>query len=250
MDMLLDQIARNIAAGGLHYFAVAIGFSVLYVSLRYWKDIRKKIQARQVEARQLRREIATTVLSLLIFGSILPIAFALGFGEYTDIYRSPASRGWPYFVLSIVFMIAIQDTYFYWTHRLMHARLLFRWFHRTHHLSINVNPWTTYSLAPLEALVASGSSVLIVFLVPVSGLALLIFATMNTAYAVYSHLGYELYPRGTAQHWLGRWINTSVAHNTHHARARHNYGGYFLFWDRCMGTIDPDYAARYRAAVP
>jgi hypothetical protein len=53
-------------------------------------------------------------------------------------------------------------------------------------------------------------------------------------YAVYAHLGYELYPRGFGAHWFGRWINTSVAHNTHHAKARYNYGWYFLFWDRMM----------------
>jgi sterol desaturase/sphingolipid hydroxylase (fatty acid hydroxylase superfamily) len=39
-----------------------------------------------------------------------------------------------------------------------------------------------------------------------------------------------------------------VAHNTHHATARHNYGLYFLWWDRWMGTLDPAYDRRYDMA--
>ncbi|WP_373997022.1 sterol desaturase family protein [Duganella vulcania] len=52
----------------------------------------------------------------------------------------------------------------------------------------------------------------------------------------------------TEKHWLGRWINTSTAHNTHHARGRYNYSWYFLFWDRMMGTLSPDYDEHYRKA--
>jgi sterol desaturase/sphingolipid hydroxylase (fatty acid hydroxylase superfamily) len=57
----------------------------------------------------------------------------------------------------------------------------------------------------------------------------------------------KLYPRALSRHWLGRWINTSVAHNIHHAKARYNFSWYFLFWDRVMGTLSPDYDKQYRA---
>jgi sterol desaturase/sphingolipid hydroxylase (fatty acid hydroxylase superfamily) len=46
---------------------------------------------------------------------------------------------------------------------------------------------------------------------------------------------------------LGRWINTSVAHNAHHATARYNYSLYFLWWDRWMGTLDPGYDRSFDA---
>ena len=88
--------------------------------------------------------------------------------------------------------------------------------------------------------------VAIIFIIPLHPTALLIFHTISTAINVYGHLGYELYPSGWAQHPLGRWINTSVAHNAHHDQARYNYGFYFLFWDRWMGTLDPSYEAKYR----
>jgi sterol desaturase/sphingolipid hydroxylase (fatty acid hydroxylase superfamily) len=64
-------------------------------------------------------------------------------------------------------------------------------------------------------------------------------------YNVYGHLGYELYPKGFNKHWLGRWINTSVNHNQHHQYFTGNYGLYFTFWDRIMGTIRKDYDQRF-----
>jgi len=39
-----------------------------------------------------------------------------------------------------------------------------------------------------------------------------------------------------------------VAHNRHHETARHNFGFYFLFWDRLMGTLEPSYETRYAEA--
>ena len=95
-----------------------------------------------------------------------------------------------------------------------------------------------------------GTPVLIIFTLPMHPLALIVFQTVSTAVNVYGHCGYELYPLYWSQHWLGRWINTSVAHNTHHATVRHNYGLYFLFWDRWVGTLDPDYDRRYANARP
>ena len=55
------------------------------------------------------------------------------------------------------------------------------------------------------------------------------------------HLGYEIFPKGMNRHWLGKWINTSVNHNMHHKYFHGNYGLYFTFWDRLMGTTRSDY---------
>ncbi len=36
-------------------------------------------------------------------------------------------------------------------------------------------------------------------------------------------------------------VNTSVNHNQHHQFFKGNYGLYFTFWDRVMGTLRTDY---------
>ena len=50
-----------------------------------------------------------------------------------------------------------------------------------------------------------------------------------TVYNAYGHLGFELYPKGFRATWVGKWINTSVAHNQHHEKFNGNYGCIFCF---------------------
>jgi sterol desaturase/sphingolipid hydroxylase (fatty acid hydroxylase superfamily) len=245
MQLVAQRAFVSIGRAGMYYALVTTVFFAAWLWWRSRPQRRARLQAGPVNGRQIGREMATSVVTVLIFGVVMPLLFAFGFGRHTQFYWSIAERGWPYFFLSVVLMLLIQDTWFYWTHRLMHHRRLFRWFHRTHHRSTNPNPWTTYSMAPLEAIVLSGATVLNLLLVPTTGAALVVVYWLNLIYGVYGHLGYEVYPRWLARHWLGRWINTSAAHNVHHARGRYNYGYYFLFWDRLMGTLDPDYEAAF-----
>ena len=209
---------------------------------------RRKLQPALPTGAQLRREISCSALAVLVFGAVNGALSALGALPHTRLYLDVAQYGWAWFALSIIAALVLHDTYFYWTHRLLHLRALFRLVHRVHHLSTNPTPWTANAFHPLESVVQAGAVVLIIFVVPIHPVALVAFQVISTAINVYGHSGYELYPRGWPRHWLGRWINTSVAHNTHHAAARHNYGLYFLFWDRWLGTLDPDYEDRYGAA--
>ena len=64
-------------------------------------------------------------------------------------------------------------------------------------------------------------------------------------YNVYGHLGWELYPKNFHKTRIGKWINTSVAHNQHHQYFKGNYSLYFLFWDRIMGTLRKDYDEQF-----
>lgn len=257
--MNLDAIPYSFTA-----FAVATWFFTLETAIRYaiivslsfavwwWWQRRPqrylKIQAKLPQGRQVWREAGYSLLSLGIFGAVVPVMIACGSGHDFAFYDDINTHGWAYYFFSIVLMMLIQDTWFYWSHRLMHHRALFRFFHRTHHLSLNPTPLSTYTISPLEAVGDAMPTVFILFFVPKAISAYLIFLWLNTAYAVYGHLGYEIFPRGFSEHWLGRWINTSVAHNTHHAKGCYNYGWYFLFWDRLMGTLDPAYDERYREA--
>jgi len=244
----LSAVSNTTQFAVRRYVIVVALFFVIWLWWRYRPGTRNKLQAQNSAQKQIKREIIYSFISTVIFGSVTPILFAVGLGRYMQFYPHVEDYGWIYFFLSIVLMILIQDTYFYWTHRLMHHRRLFRFFHRVHHLSTNPNPWTTYSMNPLEAVVNSGAFVITLFVIPTTGLAIFIFSWINLAYAVYGHLGYEILPAGTSEHWLGRWISTSVAHNMHHTRARYNFGWYFLFWDRWMNTLAPDYVQSYNAS--
>lgn len=250
LERLPHRIWNNILGGAWEYAVVAGIFSLLWLWWHFRPGRRQRLQAKRVGLPQLRREILTTVVSLTVIGAVMPLALAFGLRRYTPFYTvlDGYQHNWASIACVVILMMLIQDTWFYWTHRLMHHRRLFRWTHLTHHRSTNTNPWSTYSIGPLEAVVDSSSIIVMLLLLPVTFWSGFIFAWLNTAYAVYTHLGYEIFPQRLSQHWLGRWINTSTAHNTHHARGRYNYGWYFLFWDRMMGTLSPDYETHYNKA--
>jgi lathosterol oxidase len=211
---------------------------------------RSRIQGSSASAPQLKRELLLSGTAILIGGAIAPALMVLGLRQHLAFYRNIADYGWFYFFFSIVLMMFVRDTLFYWFHRAMHHRSVFRFAHRSHHLSTNPNPWTSYSVHPVESIFDTVITfVVILFFVPKHPIAYLIFLWIDAAVAVMGHVGIEIYPRGFSRHWFGRWINTSTAHNWHHASARHNYGFYFLFWDRLMGTLDPEYDRRYDSAT-
>ena len=241
----LGPFLNATAIYGIRYVLLAgIAFFAGYAMRR-----EGKLQSAMPRGAQIRREIGYSAMTVLVFGLVIGAISGYGIAPYTLVYLDVARYGWAYFWLSIALVILAHDTYFYWTHRLMHTPALFRIFHGVHHLSRNPTPWTAYAFHPIESVVQALGLVVIIFIIPLHPTALLIFHTISTAINVYGHLGYELYPRGWPQHPLGRWINTSVAHNAHHDQARYNYGFYFLFWDRWMGTLDPSYEAKYREKV-
>ena len=111
------------------------------------------------------------------------------------------------------FMVGIHDTYFYWSHRLIHLPNLFNGIHRVHHLSNNPTPWATFSFHPLEAIISIGYIFIIIFLLPCHPLALFIFLSIMLTTSIIGHLGYEFFSRSFLRSYLGKWINSSTFHN-------------------------------------
>jgi sterol desaturase/sphingolipid hydroxylase (fatty acid hydroxylase superfamily) len=233
---------------GSRYFLVAgTGFLVFYILLRRLMASRK-IQQRFPQGRDYLREIGYSVLTISIF-TLVPVLLIKNdsMRPYTTFYPAIETHGWVYFFAAFPLMFFMHDTYFYWMHRLMHHPKLFRIFHLVHHKSTNPSPWAAYAFHPLEAIVEVGIFVIFLFTIPIHPLHYFIFFFLSIVYNVYGHLGWELYPKGFSRHWLGKWINTSVNHNMHHQYFKGNYGLYFLFWDRVMGTLRDDYDERFDA---
>jgi Delta7-sterol 5-desaturase len=231
---------------GSRYLIIAsIAFLIWYVLLRRM-NASKKIQAKYPQFKDYAREIGFSITTIFVM-SFIP-AMVLGSPElsrHTKFYLDINQHSMVYFVLAFPLMAILHDTYFYWMHRLMHHPALFKIVHLVHHKSTNPSPFAAYAFHPLEAIVEAGIFLVFVFTMPVHLFHLLFFFLFMIVYNVYGHLGWELYPRGFSRHWLGKWINTSVNHNQHHQYFKGNYGLYFLFWDRLMGTIRKDYEERF-----
>lgn len=225
----------------LRYGIIAgLAFLIFYV----WYKRRfytLKIQKQAPKGNDYLREIAFSLITFFVFAFVAFVLFQSAINAYTQLYKDIPQYGWGYFWASILLALLIHDTYFYWTHRLMHHRRLFNIFHLTHHRSTNPSPWAAFAFHPLEAFIEAGAIILICFLIPIHQVALVIFILIMTIYNVYGHLGYEIYPLWLINSRFGKWLNTSTNHNMHHKLFRDNYGLYFRFWDELMHTTHPNY---------
>ena len=66
---------------------------------------------------------------------------------------------------------------------------------------------------------------------------------------VMGHLSMELMPSGSTRHPTWGLFTTTTHHGLHHKRANANYGLYFTFWDRVMGTTDARYDQEFEAVA-
>jgi Delta7-sterol 5-desaturase len=224
-----------------YYLLAGLAFVIFYV-IRKNSIRHRKIQLKFPKASDYLREISFSTLSLFIFAAVpLVILNSDITRPYTRFYKDINQHGWLYFWAAFPIMMIMHDTYFYWIHRMMHMPGLFKAFHLVHHKSTNPSPWAAYSFHPLEAVAEALISAVFLFTIPVHPTHLIAFFSLSLVYNVYGHLGFELYPKGFNEHWLGKWLNTSVSHNQHHQFFKGNYGLYFTFWDRLMGTMRTDY---------
>lgn len=231
----------------LRYFLLAgIAFIIWYLIFRK-RIFHRKIQPKMPRNKDYRREILYSCLTILVFSLVPVLILYSPLRPYTQYYNDPSTRSTFWYIAAFPLMFLVHDAYFYWTHRLMHHRRLFPWFHKVHHLSTNPSPWAAFSFHPLEALVEVGIFPVLLFIMPLTQIHLVVFFLAMMVYNVYGHLGWELYPRWFARHWFGKWINTSFNHNQHHQYFKGNYGLYFLWWDRWAGTIREDYEDKFEA---
>ena len=236
----------NLVWYGLMAGVVWLGF---YVILRT-RARRRKIIPRIPSFGQQGWEVAHSLQSLLAFGAVAGlIAFASMSGFRTRIYGRIDEYGPEWYLASFAIALLVHDTYFYWTHRLLHHRALFRRVHRFHHLSNNPTPWASYSFSVGEAFVQAGIGPLLLYTMPMHYSAFLAFMTWQIAFNVFGHCGYEIFPRWFLRTWAGKFLNTPTHHAMHHEKIGANFGLYFNVWDRLLGTNHPDYERRFEAVT-
>jgi len=186
---------------------------------------------------QIGREIGWSLASALIYG--MPagvVAWGWQARGWTRIYTDASAYPMWWLPVSVLVYLAAHDSWFYWTHRAMHAPRLFRTMHAVHHASRPPTAWAAMSFHPWEALTGAVVIPALVFLVPIHVGALAVVLTIMTVMGVSNHMGWEMFPRALVEGPAGRWLITASHHQRHHSHYRCNYGLYFRVWDRLCGT--------------
>lgn len=249
LSALLESWLRATQQDVTRYVVFSVGvWFVLWIVLAV-PLAGRKIRAERPPARQLLIEFLCSIRSVAIFSTVGLLSFALFRAGWMPGPYIAREWGSVWFWTSLVLMIIGHDAWFYWTHRLIHDRRLFRSFHRRHHRSNNPSPFTAYSFdlgeAAINALFVPVWMMLVPTQWPVVGLYVLHQIARNTI----GHSGYELFPARKDGRPLLPWLTTVTHHDLHHAQAGYNYGLYFTWWDRLMGTEHPEYLARFAAVT-
>lgn len=237
----------TLGAGSFPWTAVlgsAVAMSAI-VAVRYvlssgafaWASERRMPGLHARLGSQIRREIAWSLASAAIYG--IPagiVAWGWRARGWTRLYENV--NEWPlwWLPLSFVLCLLLHDTWFYWTHRLLHAPAWFRAAHAVHHASRPPTAWAAMSFHPWEAL--SGALVIpgLTLLLPIHAGVLIALLSVMTVMGVTNHMGWELFSPAFVNGAPGRWIITATHHQLHHDKYNCNYGLYFRLWDRLLGT--------------
>ena len=225
-------------------FIAGIAFVVFYKWFpNYFKN--NKIQSKLAKTKDFIREISHSAQTTVVIAVVSVFVFSTPLSRYTQVYFNLNEKPLWWIPVSIVLMLIIHDTYFYWMHRAIHHPKLFKHIHLVHHKSTNPTPLASYSFHIYESILEGLIAPILLLTLPLHPLSLFIFSFISFLFNVYGHLGYEITPKWFRKSVLFEIFNTSTHHNIHHSKFKGNYGLYFRFWDKTMGTEHPDYMKEF-----
>jgi sterol desaturase/sphingolipid hydroxylase (fatty acid hydroxylase superfamily) len=219
--MTLIVAVRYVAVSGMFAWLTALRFPELLCGRRD----------------QIRREIGWSLASTFIYAAPAGLlAWGWQARGWTRIYS--ALRDYPlwWMPLSIAVYLLLHDSWFYWTHRLMHRPSIYKKMHAVHHASRNPTAWAAMSFHPWESITGAILIPALVLLIPIHFTALLVVLTIMTVMGVTNHMGWEIFPSWLVRSKIGDWLITASHHQRHHEKYLCNFGLYFRFWDRLCGT--------------
>lgn len=242
------------ALGGIQFEGTRYVLGTLAVFLTTWVIFspllkNRRIRERRPYGKQVRMELKNSLRSILIFVGLDILIYELAanglFAFYTDI----TDHSMAYYWATIAIAIIGHDAYFYWSHRAMHHAKLYKRFHLTHHRSHNPTPFTAYSFAPSEAVVEYMYFPILAATLPMHPSAVAIVLGIQIVKNALGHCGYEVFPSFTLKTPVLNLMTTVTHHDMHHEKGNGNFGLYFTWWDKWMGTEHANYEDRFYKAV-
>jgi sterol desaturase/sphingolipid hydroxylase (fatty acid hydroxylase superfamily) len=198
-----------------------------------------------INRKQAWMEIRTSAITSLVFALAGSVLFVLWQEEYTFIYLDWDKHSLAYLPLSLFLALMIHETYYYWLHRWMHYPKVYRLIHKKHHDSIETNSLTSFSFHPIESFLQAVILIPIILWIPMHAAVLLLFLIIMTISGTINHAGVEVYPSFFNKNWITKWLIGATHHDIHHKKAGYNFGLYFTFWDRWMGTEEERFDEKF-----
>lgn len=127
----------------------------------------------------------------------------------------------------------VEDFYFYWIHRLLHHKSIYKYVHKIHHTYSAPFGIAAEFAHPIETMFLGVGTILGPALFARHLLELWVWLVVRLLETVEDHSGYELpwNPTNYIPFWAG-----AVHHDFHHKEFDGNYASVFTIWDRVFGT--------------
>jgi sterol desaturase/sphingolipid hydroxylase (fatty acid hydroxylase superfamily) len=223
-----------------YFIPASLAFLIFWlIGRKTWNHL--FIQKSFPKQKQFWKEFGYSMSTVMIFSFIGIGVLTSEKAGITLLYHDLKAYGIVYMIFSLVVAIVFHDFYFYWTHRFMHHKRVFKYVHSVHHESTNPSPWAAYSFHPWEAVIQAMVLPILVFILPLHDLTIFIFLAYMIVRNVMGHLGFEILPKGFTKNKWWNWNTAITHHNMHHQYFNRNYGLYFTWWDKLMKTEHEKY---------
>lgn len=192
------------------------------------------------------RDVLLSVCCVLLNSAVSVVGFLLWKAGAIRLTHPSALRT----AADVLLFLSAMDFGMYVFHRIAHLPPLFARLHAPHHEHVSTNSLSLFVLHPAEVLGFGALLIGVMLVVPLSGLAVLVYLFLNVLWGTLGHAGVEPLPRS----WLGSpllsGLGTSTFHAQHHLHPNHNFGFYSVWWDKLFGTLDLSYGDWLRHGPP
>ena len=233
-------LVGSIAVTFARYFLLSgsIYYWLCHKTARTWP---RHLGGKFPDPQQLKREIYWGSLSCVVMGLVAGFVTYRVVNNRTPVYFDWAAHGTGYALLTFMVLILLHDSWFFWTHWLLHHwRWLYRHVHSAHHSSRYPSPFADLSFHPAEALIQALFIPICIEVIPLHPVVVILYVSFVSVINAIGHTGYEFFTLPLARiPWL-RHISTTGSHAVHHLSPDANLGLYLCVWDRLMGSrVDP-----------
>ena len=234
LGWILEIWVRNVVlvtvvAGGLHLLLQR--YRVQGDGLRYDGRPLTKHKSLFLFNDQVKDNMFLTLLPAMVAATVWE---SLGWWAYANgVIRHWSFSDNPVWFVVLLGLVPIWSVlYFGAGHWLLHRPLMYKHVHSWHHRNMNIGPWSGLSMHPLEQMILYSDLVLLLIL-PSSGVHMLFALMHHTMGAPMSHTGYDAVQLPARQ----RFELGDFHHQLHHRFIECNYGGLESPLDEMIGAF-------------
>ena len=226
--------------------AAYVGLLALYFALGWaLSALNRRHPERRIQSRpapdQVAAEIRQSLKALAEIAALLAVGLAAqAYGWTMAPLALSLSAPWTWLqgVGLLILSLLLYDAWFYWGHRLMHWKPLYR-FHQLHHQSIVPTPWANNRDTLLGTFVEQSYFLILPFVLPIPAGLIIVHKIFDQVTGMIGHAGHEYFASPTARRpWP---LLATTFHDQHHGYFHYNFANTFSIWDRMMGTLHPSY---------